>query len=137
MREQTLTLTIPDVLYQRLKRQAEGNQRTVAEEALAALLAVVPVGGELPADLEQAVSPLSLLDDEALWRAARSQLAAEDVAQMEELHARRDRQGLAGSEAEELAALVRRYERAMLVRAQAAALLRQRGHDISALLKAS
>jgi len=33
-----------------------------------------------------------------------------------------------------LAALVRHYERTMLVRAQAAALLKQRGHDVRDLV---
>ena len=46
-------------------------------------------------------------------------------------------EGLTETEAEETASLVRQYERAMLVRAQAVALLKQRGHDISGLLAAA
>jgi hypothetical protein len=92
---------------------------------------------ELPADLEEAISPLSLLDDDALWRAAGSRLASEDAARMEELHHKREQEGLNEAESQVLAGLVRQYERSMLVRAQAAALLRQRGHDVSGLLEAS
>jgi len=91
------------------------------------------VADELPADLNEAISPLTLLDDQALWRAARSHLPAEAAAQMENLHLKRQREGLTEAEVQMLAGLVRQYERMMLVRAQAAALLKQRGHDVSEL----
>jgi hypothetical protein len=94
----------------------------------------VPALEELPQDLEDAISPLALLDDEALWRAARTHLSVDVSERLEELHTKRRREGLTDAEAQTLAALLRQYERAMLVRAQAAALLKQRGHDVSSLL---
>jgi hypothetical protein len=106
----------------------------VEAELLEVVASAVPVADDLPVDLAQAISPLALLDDEALWRAARSHFPAEAVAQMEQLHLKRQREGLTGSEAETLAGLVRHYERAMLVRAQAAALLKERGYDVAELL---
>ncbi|HLB45739.1 MAG TPA: hypothetical protein VJL59_01815, partial [Anaerolineales bacterium] len=96
----------------------------------------VPIADELPPDLAEAISPLALLDNEALWRAARSHLPAEAASQMEELHLKRQREGLSEAEQQTLAGLVRQYERAMLVRAQAAALLKQRGYDVSELIAA-
>jgi len=75
-----------------------------------------------------------LLDDEALWRAARGSLPAAAATQMEDLHLKRQREGLTDSEVKTLDGLVRQYERTMLVRAQAAALLKERGHDVSQLL---
>jgi hypothetical protein len=77
------------------------------------------------------------LDDEALWRAARTRLPADAVEELERLHLKRQRQGLTASEDEQVAALVRQYERVMLVRAQAAALLKERGHDVSVLRTAA
>lgn len=77
----------------------------------------VPVGDDLPAELAEVISSLALLDDEALWRVARSHLPAEAVAQMEDLHFKRQREGLTDAEAETLKGLVRQYERTMLVRA--------------------
>jgi hypothetical protein len=53
---------------------------------------------------------------------------------MENLHHKRQREGLTEAEDETLQRLVQQYERYMLVRAQAASLLQQRGHDVSALL---
>lgn len=92
----------------------------------------MPVVDELSVDLEDALAQLSLLDDEALWRAARTTFAADAARQLEELHLKRQRERLTEHEAQAAAALVQQYERAMLVRAQAAALLlKQRGHDVS------
>jgi plasmid stability protein len=134
MPTQTLTLHIPEPLYHRLKHRAQRSNRTVEDETVDLLTAAVPVANELPADLAEAISPLSVLDDEALWQAARSHLAPEDASQLEGLHRKRQGEGLDEAEDRLLATLVRQYERSMLVRAQAAALLQQRGHDVSGLL---
>ena len=134
MTTQTMTLELPDALYQKLKARAEQTQRTVEAEVLDVLATSVPVADELPADLEEALSPLALLDDASLRRAARSTFPPAAAQQLEELHLKRQRQGLTEFEAQTVATLVRQYERAMLVRAQAAALLKQRGYDISNLL---
>jgi plasmid stability protein len=126
-------LNVPEALFHRLQQRAAQTKRTVEDETLDVLAAAVPVAEALPADLAEAVSPLALLDDEALWRAARTRLAAEAANQLEELHLKRQRESLTEAETQTLAALVRQYERALLVRAQAAALLHQRGHDVSEL----
>jgi plasmid stability protein len=134
MTMQPVTLHLPSPLYKRLKRRAERSHRTLEAELLEVVATAVPVVDELPADLEDAISPLSLLDDEALWRAAGSHFSAESAAQLEGLHLKRQRDGLTEAEAQALAGLMRQYERTLLVRAQAAALLKQRGHDVSGLI---
>ena len=134
MAVQAVTLHLSSPLYERLKERAERTHRSVEAELLEVVATAVPVADDLPADLAQMISPLALLDDKALWRAARSHLPAEAAAQMEQLHLKRQRQGLTGSEAEALAGLVRHYERAIIARAQAAALLKERGYDVAELL---
>ncbi len=134
MTVQPITLNLPSHLYDRLKRQAAQSHRSVEAELLEVVASAVPVGDELPADLNEALSPLALLDDEALRRAAHSHLSAEAAARMENLHLKRQREGLSEAEEQALDSLVRQYERAMLVRAQAAVLLKQRGQDISDIL---
>ena len=129
-----VTLHVPSLLYEQLKRRAEQAQRTVEAELLDIVVTSVPMSDDLPADLAEAITPLELLDDEALWRAARCSLPAEATTQMEDLHLKRQREGLTDSEVKTLDGLVRQYERTMLVRAQAAALLKDRGHDVSQLL---
>ncbi len=131
MKGHTLTLNVPPVLYDQLKCRAELANRSVEAETLDVLATAVPAADQLPADLEEALAPLTLLDDEALWRAARSRLGEEAAAELEALHLKRQREGLTEAEGQRTAALVRQFERAMLVRAQAADLLRHRGHDVS------
>jgi len=137
MTNQTLTLQVPAVLYSRLKQRADQAQRSVEAETLELLAATVPATEALPADLQEALTSLALLDDEALRRAARSRLGNEAAAELEALHFKQQREGLTDAEAQRRGELIQQYERAMLVRAQAAALLRQRGHDVSTLLAPS
>ncbi len=137
MTTQTVTLNLPEPLYQRLRERAMEMRRSVEDEALETLVAAVPVATDLPLDLAEAISPLAVLDDAALWQAARSRFPADAAQQLEDLHLKRQREGLTEDETQVVAALVRQYERSMLVRAQAAALLKQRGHDVSNLLNAA
>jgi plasmid stability protein len=131
MTVQSLTLSIPELLYEQIKNRAAERDRSVEDETLELLANAVPGIQELPKDLAAAIAPLELLDNEALVRAAQSHLPP-DVAQiLESLHLKRQREGLTAAERETLSALVLQYERAMLVRAQAARLLRERGLDVA------
>ena len=134
MSTQTVTLQMPGPLYDQLMHRAVETERSFEEEMLDVLAAVLPGRGELPADLKQAIDSLVVLDDAALWQAAESRLADDIASELEALHDKRDGVGLTDSESQQLAALLRRYERHLLVRAQAAALLRERGHDVTRLL---
>lgn len=134
---QSVTIRLPDSIYQQLKQLADRTRRSVEDELLEVVAAAVPVADELPEDLNGAISPLAALDDEALWRAARERFPSDAAERIESLGQKRGREGLTDAEAQEAAALVRQYERVMLVRARAAALLKQRGHDVSSLLTAA
>jgi hypothetical protein len=134
MSTETVTLRISEELYQQLRNDAARRNRTVEEEIVERLSTATPANDALPADLEEAINSLHVLKDEELWLAARSRLPAELSSELEELHHKRGREGLSEAEQERAARLLRQYEKCMLVRAQAAALLRQRGHDVSVLL---
>ena len=127
MSSQTVTLTIPDSLYTQLKQRAEQAERSVEDETLDVLASVVPSAGRLPDDLADAVESLRSLDDAALWNAVGSGLVAEVGDELEDLHLRRQREGLSEEEERRLSELKRHYERHLLIRAQALALLKQRG----------
>jgi plasmid stability protein len=133
MTSQTLTLNVPERLYSRLRERARQTNRSIEAEMLEVLATAVPADEDLPADLAQNLSSLSGLDDESLWQAARSHFATEALGQLEELHHKRQREGLTEAEAQTLAGLIGQYERAMLVRAHATLLLKQRGFDVSNL----
>jgi plasmid stability protein len=130
---QAVLLRMPDELYHRLEQRAVWAHRSVEEELLDVITAAVETSGELPHDLAEALAPMALLDDQALWRAARSHLDAETASELETLNMKQQREGLLESEDQMRRPLLRRYERAMLVRAQAAALLKERGHDVAEL----
>lgn len=129
-------MNLPGPLYERLARRATSTRRTVEAEVVEAVTLSLPdEPGELSAEMAEAIAALHLLDDEALWWAARTSFAPEKAADLEELHIKRQGSGLSAPESESLAALMKEYTRIMLVRARAAALLKQRGHDVSKLLQ--
>lgn len=135
MATQHVTLDVPDTLYERLRRMAEAAHRTVEDELLHVVATAVRGEDELPPDLEEAVSQLAALDDAALLGAARAGMPRDAAEELEQLHHKRQREGLTTEEEEAAARLTRLYERFMLVRAEAAGLLAERGHDLSSILQ--
>ncbi len=75
-----------------------------------------------------------MLDDAALLNAATATMPEDAAEELERLHLKRQRVGLTDAEAETAAALTRKEERTVLVGAAAAALLTQRGRDVSRIL---
>ena len=74
---------------------------------------------------------LAYLNDAALWQAARSTMVPEQRERMEALHDTHQRTGsLTPEEQAEEQALLQLYRETVLVRAQAAVLLKQRGYDV-------
>jgi hypothetical protein len=74
------------------------------------------------------------LSDEELWRAARNRLPAETRSRLAALNSKQQREELSPSESETLDQLVHQYDKAILLRAEAARLLKERGHEVSTLL---
>lgn len=70
-------------------------------------------------------------NDADLWEASRSTLPRVQRERMESLHHKQQREGLTDEEREEIMRLEELYQETVLVRAQAAVLLKQRNHDIS------
>ena len=131
---QTLTVELPSGLYVHIKKRAEGASRSVEDEVLELLAATVPMAEQADSDLREAISSLELLDNADMERAARSHLLAEFAAELETLHLKQQREPLTDGELKRCAELVRAYERSMLIRAHAAALLKKRGVDVSLLV---
>lgn len=133
MTVETLVLKVPSTVYARLKQSAEESQRSVEDEAITVLSAAV-ANGELPEELRQTIAGLAALSDEQLWQAARDTLDAEAAAGLEALNLKRQREGLTEGESCRADELLRGYDTTLLLRAHAAALLKQRGYDVAALL---
>jgi plasmid stability protein len=130
---QTVTVQLPDPLYQQVKHRASQMHRSVEDELIAIVTAALPTIDDLPADVANEIKQLAFLTDDELWQAARTTLPINASEQMQELVEKRQREGLTLEEEAEIEQLAHRYDRTMLVRAQAAALLKERGHDVSSL----
>jgi plasmid stability protein len=127
---EALTIHLPEGLYQRLQRRARESQRSLEAELLDVLSNAVRADESLPETLAINLAHLDRMTDAELWQAARMRQPKREAAQLERLHLKRQRnEGLSEAEAGVLEELVGKYERLMLVRARAAALLKERGHD--------
>jgi|GEM_PF-2402102 len=95
---------------------------------------------DLPPELVQELTELSSLNDKALLKAARNHLPAKDAQRLRQLNHKQQKYGrssLTQAESRELEDLGYQYDRHILLRSQAIVLLKERGYDISKLLKAS
>jgi plasmid stability protein len=123
-----------DHIYAQLQVRAARRQRTVADEVLDVLTGATLAAEALPDELEDALAQLISVDDAALWQAVRSHMPTDAAERLQELNLKRQREGLVAAEQQESDRLIHHYERSMLIRAQAAALLKQRGNDRSNIL---
>ena len=130
---QTVTLNMPLPLYNRLKEMAAVSKRSIEAELLETIASALPWTDDAVLDSGELTSSLALLDDDNLWRIARSHFPPEQSSRLEHLHLKRQEQGLHEAETKEAADLTRQYDRAMLIRAESIALLIQHGHDVSSL----
>jgi hypothetical protein len=98
------------------------------------MTAALPDGDDVPAEIAEAVAFLTQLDDARLWERARSRLADKALAELQSLHFKQQRVGLTRAERTRADDLCLQYDRTLLIRARAAALLKERGHDVSILI---
>ncbi len=133
MTTQAITLQLPDPVYDHFRSRAERTHRSVELEILDVVTTAAVDEHGLADDLAEAVSGLEILDDDALWRAARSELPEESRERLEALNFKQQSEGLESTEHTALEQLLHTYDRVMLVRAYAARLLQERGHEVSTL----
>lgn len=131
MSAQSITLDIPQRVFDQIQKAAEKAHRPIQEVLIEAVTAVAPVINNTSPDLRIALAQMAYLNDAALWSAARSSLSSEQRTQLEVLHQKQQGEGLSLQEQQEEQALVKLYQETLLVRAQAAVLLKLRNYDIS------
>jgi hypothetical protein len=131
MTVQAITLNLPQAVYRQIRQAAEKVGRPVNEVLLEAVAAVAPIIGTGPENLRTALAQMAYLNDAALWQAGRATMTPEQRERLEALHDKQQREGLTPDEQAEEQALLSLYRETLLVRAQAAVLLKQRGYDVS------
>ena len=131
-----VTLRLPASLYDRFASRAERARRSLEAELLEAVASIAAEEEESSHDVAEAVAAVEVLSDAELWRAARNPLVEADRSRLEALNFKQQKESLTPAEKETLERLLLQYDRAVLLRAEAARLLKERGHDVSGLLTA-
>jgi len=126
-----VTLVLPETTYNQICRAAEKVDRPITDLLVEAVIAAAPTFDSSTSMPRTALAQMSYLNDAVLWQAARATMSEPQRDRMEELHTKQQREGLTALESEEEQALLRLYRETILVRAQAALLLKQRGYDVS------
>jgi len=131
MSVQAVTLNLPETIYEKIRQAAERIQRPVDEIMVEAVVAAAPVAETTTPKMQSVLAHLAYLNDGALWQAARSTMTIAQRERLEALHDKQQQQPLASEEQAEERALLALYHETILIRAQAAVLLKQRGYNIS------
>jgi hypothetical protein len=134
MTYQTITLNVPETVYQQIRKAAERIKRPVADILVEAITAAAPaMESARKKKTRPALAQMAYLNDAALWQAARSTMPADQRERLEALHDAQQRRQLSVKERAEEQSALALYRETLLVRGQAAVLLKQRGYDVSEL----
>jgi len=128
---EAITLQLPERLYQRLVNTAQATQRSLEAVVVRALEVGAPPDWEdIPAEFQADVAALDCLDDAALWQIALGCKTAAAMRRYDELLDRNQAGKLSHAERLELTQLRQDADRWMICKAQAAVILRWRGHQV-------
>ena len=126
-----LTLTIPDEIYKRAKHIAESTSQPIEQVILQHLQTLSTPLPILPDDVQAELDALKYLSDDALWTIAREQMPDTVQSRAHDLMNRNSQGTITETERIELELLVERADRLMVRKAEAAALLRERGYPFT------
>jgi len=127
----SITLQLPERLYQRLVNTAQATQRPLEAVLLRALeVGSPPDWDDVPEAFQADLAALDRVEDAALWTIALSRKLAAEMTRYDELLERNRAGKLTDTERLELNDLRNEADQFMLRKAQAVALLRWRGHHV-------
>lgn len=133
MTAHAVRIELPEGVFAWLQERAARSRRTVEDELVDVVANAAYDKKGLSEKTRAEMNQLAALDDAALWKAARTRVSGRAAAKLERLNYKRQSEGLTEDERRIADDLLRQQERVMLLRAQAAVLLQQRGHDIAEL----
>ncbi len=126
-----VTVALPESIYLRLQRTAQATRQTVTDVLLRAVQIGSPPGWEdAPAEFQADLAALEQMEDAALWQIARSLQTEDEMLRYQSLLEKNAAEPLTLAERAELTDLRTTADRFMLRKAQAAAILRWRGHQL-------
>ena len=127
----TITLHLSNDVYRRIQRAAQLLKQPLETLLVNTVRTALPLAADLPVESVTDLTGLSLLNDAGLWQKANVTLTAEQQSQLTGYLEKKDIQPLTQAEQQAFASLLDEYDRIVLLRSQAAVLLKQRGYDIS------
>jgi hypothetical protein len=127
----TVSIQVPEPIFRRLQRAAELTYRSVEEVLATTIEANLPFSPDLPSDLAHELAAMNMMSDEALWAASESSLSPAQHRRLRQLTRAGGERTLTPAESAELQSLIDQYDRSVLRRAHALAVLAHRGHDVS------
>jgi len=131
---ETVVLQIPEALYQRLAIAAGATQRSLEDVILQALqIGSPPTWKDVPEEFQTDLASLDRLDDNSLWQIANSKKTPLEMERYYFLLSKQQEIELTDSEKLELEQYRTDRDRFMLLKSQAVAILKWRGHNIARL----
>jgi hypothetical protein len=126
---QTITLQVPDNIYQRARRTSEVLQRPTEKMLVEAIAAALPPLEDTPPEMAGELAAMALLSDEMLESIARATLSPERQHQLDDWLDAQQRGELDQAGQHQLAAAMAEYGRTLLRRSHAIGLLLRRGRQ--------
>lgn len=126
-----IILTIPTEISDRARRIAETTAQPVEQVLIEHLKTLPSLLPALPPEQQAELDALHHLSDDALWTIAREQMPPDVQSRAHDLMDKNSLGTISDDEQAELDLLVERADRLMLRKAEAAAILRERGHSFS------
>lgn len=130
-----VSIQLPDTLFRKLKRAADLTHRPLEEIVATSLEAMLPTASGLPAEVADELAAMQVFSDAALWAAVEPSMSRAEQRRLEQLNAAAGERSLTAAETKEQQALIIAYNRSVVRRAKAMAILAQRGHDVRDFLR--
>ncbi len=127
----TVTLQLPEDIYLRLQQAVQATKQSLNEIFLRVVQVVgsPPGWDDVPAEFQTDLAALDRLDNTTLWRIAREKRSEVEMAAYQELLDKNANKTISETETHKLQALRTEFDRFMLRKAHAVALLHWRGRQ--------
>lgn len=131
MAQNSVTVDLPHLAFEQLQQAAHQQNRSISEIARDLILQELPGLPFLPKDLQEELAAFAGLSNDVLWLLARSTLPETQQKELALLNDEAQKRPLTAEEKTRQQTLLDAYDHLLVRRSHAAALLRQRGFDLS------
>jgi len=129
MLEKTISIKLPEMVLYKLQKAAELTYRSLDEVLASTVDAALTAPSNLPLELAGELAAMHLFSDDALWAAMQPSFSSAEQTRLQQINHAGGERPLNPAETAEQSALLNSYHRSMLRRAQAMAILKQRGYN--------